>query len=107
MDNLMNNIIPSQFPLLYKDRGPNFIAFVKAYYEWLESENNPLWYARNFSNFVDIDNTLEQFIIHFKNKYMDSLPINIIANQRLLIKHITDLYNAKGSKRGYQLLFRI
>lgn len=30
-------LIASQFPSFYQDEGPNFIAFVKAYYEWLET----------------------------------------------------------------------
>jgi hypothetical protein len=107
MVDTINQFIPSQFPLFYKDKGPVFISFLKAYYEWLEQEGNPIWYARNFKNIIDIDNTLDQFIIHFQNEYMNNLPTTMVTNQRLLIKHITDLYNAKGSKRGYELLFRI
>ena len=107
LDPHVNVTIPSQFPQVYNEKGPNFIAFMKAYYEWLEQTGNPLWYSRNFSNIIDIDNTLDQFIIHFKNEYMANIPGNIAANQRLLIKHITDLYLSKGSKRGFELLFRI
>jgi len=103
----INTSIPSQFPQIYRDNGPTFIAFVQAYYEWLEQSGNPLWYSRNFYNLIDIDNTMDQFVIHFKNKYMANLPGTVVADQRLLIKHITDLYLTKGSKRGYELLFRI
>lgn len=32
----ISNLISSQFPQFYRDEGPAFIAFVRAYYEWLE-----------------------------------------------------------------------
>lgn len=32
----ISSLIASQFPAFYQEEGPNFIAFVKAYYEWLE-----------------------------------------------------------------------
>jgi len=107
MDVITNQFIPSQFPQFYLDKGPNFVAFVKAYYEWLEQEGNPLYYSRNFGDFHDIDKTLDEFIIHFKNEYMANLPTTVVADQRLLIKHIIDLYSSKGTPRGFELLFRI
>jgi hypothetical protein len=106
-NNSINQFVTNQFPARYLSEGPNFVAFAKAYYEWLEQSGNPIWFSRNFNNITDIDNTLAEFIIHFKNEFMADMPTNIVADQRLLIKHITDLYAAKGSKRGYELLFRI
>lgn len=99
--------VQGQFPQFYKEYGPNFIAFVRAYYEWLESSENPLGQARSMYSYADIDETLNNFVINFKNKYMLSLPENISSDKRLTIKHITDLYRAKGSARAYELLFRI
>lgn len=32
-------LIENMFPSFYKEEGPNFIAFVKAYYEWLETNH--------------------------------------------------------------------
>lgn len=104
---LVNVKIPNQLPQLYKQYGPNFVAFIKAYYEWLEQTGNPLYYSRNFANLVDVDNTMIGFLSHFKNEYMNALPANVVANQQLLIKHIINLYSAKGSKKGIELLFRI
>lgn len=99
--------IPGNFPKTYQEDGPMFVAFVKAYYEWLQQSNNVVNYARSLPSLLDIDETLDQFVIHFKNEYMDSLPGNVVVDQRLLIKNITDLYRAKGSKKSYELLFRI
>ena len=41
-ENHVENLITSQFPNVYKEFGGTFIDFVKAYYAWLELENNPL-----------------------------------------------------------------
>ena len=35
-------LIENMFPSFYKDEGPNFIMFVKAYYEWLETNHQVL-----------------------------------------------------------------
>ena len=32
-------LVENMFPSFYKEEGPNFIAFVKAYYEWLETNH--------------------------------------------------------------------
>lgn len=38
----ISSLIENQFPQFYKEEGPNFIAFVKAYYEWLEESTQYL-----------------------------------------------------------------
>jgi len=137
IEKFITPFIESQFPQFYREEGPNFIAFVKAYYEWMESSyytnnddgtilneeeynalggdlqlnytknNQPINLARKLPETLDIDATEEQFILHFKNNYISSLPYNIIADKRLLIKHILELYRSKGTKRAYELLFRM
>jgi hypothetical protein len=37
VENKISSLIETQFPAFYKEEGQNFIAFVKAYYEWLET----------------------------------------------------------------------
>ena len=99
--------IESQFPSFYQEDGPEFIAFVKAYYEWLETENNIINQSRSLLEYRDIDTTLQKYVVYFKNKYINSLPENIISDKRLLTKHIIDLYRAKGTDASYKLLFRM
>lgn len=106
MDNI-NQWIGAQFPQFYNEDGANFIAFVKAYYEWLEQSGNAVHEIRSLLSYMDVDETKDAFLTHFQNEYMLNLPQNVAVNKRLLIKHITDLYRSKGSRRGYELLFRI
>ena len=43
-------LIENMFPSFYREEGPNFVAFVKAYYEWLE-ENSQLLTLEDNTNF--------------------------------------------------------
>lgn len=99
--------IPQQFPALYKEQGPNFIAFVQAYYEWLEQPDQTIGHARQLLDYADIDSTMQEFIEYFKNTYIHAIPETIISNKQLLVKHILDLYRSKGTPRAYALLFRM
>lgn len=99
--------IPQQFPALYKEQGPNFIAFVQAYYEWMEQSNQTVGHARHLLDYADIDTTTQDFIEYFKNTYIHAIPESIISDKRLLVKHILDLYRSKGTPRAYALLFRM
>lgn len=107
IEKFVSPFIPQQFPAFYKEEGPNFIAFVKAYYEWMESTNQALQRSRSLLKYADIDTTEQEFLKYFRNTYLHSLPESIIADKRLLVKHILDLYRAKGTPRAYELLFRL
>jgi len=107
IEKFVSSFVPQQFPLFYKDEGPNFIAFVKAYYEWLESTGQTLQHSRSLLDYNDIDTTEAQFLTYFKNTYLNSLPESILTDKRLLVKHVLDLYRSKGTPRSYELLFRI
>lgn len=107
IEKLISPFIEAQFPSFYREEGPNFVLFVKAYYEWMEQSGNVVNRSRLLMEYTDIDETSEEFIKYFKNTFISSLPSNIVADKRLLIKHITELYQAKGTKRAYELLFRL
>lgn len=107
IEKLISPLVAYQFPQFYREEGPDFIAFVQAYYEWMESTGQVLNVSRSMLDYKDIDTTLDSFVKFFKNKYINSLPENIVADKKLLLKHVTDLYNAKGTERGYKLLFRL
>jgi hypothetical protein len=107
IENHISPFIESQFPSFYKDEGTDFIAFMKAYYEWMESNGQAIQLSRNMFEYRDIDKTIDAFVVHFKEKYLKDLPYEVSTNKRLLIKHIQDLYRTKGTQRGIELLFRL
>ena len=107
IEKVISPLIESQFPTFYREEGPNFVAFVKAYYEWLESEDNPLYHARRIPDYKDIDTTLDDFILYFKEKYLKNIQFDIASNKKLLIKNSLDLYRSKGSERSIDLFFKL
>ena len=114
-EKFISNFISSQFPAFYQEEGPDFILFMKAYYEWLESDwgtpddgnGGPIREARELFNYRDIDNTIEKFLEFFQKKYLYGIPFNVIANKRFLLKHILDVYRSKGTIQCYRLLFKL
>jgi hypothetical protein len=103
----ISNFIQNQFPRFYAEEGENFILFVKAYYEWMETENQIIYETRRLLDYRDIDNTLETFLEYFQKKYLYGIPFNVIANKRFLLKHILDVYRSKGTIQCYRLLFKL
>lgn len=107
IEKTISNFVESQFPQFYLTEGPNFVLFVKAYYEWMESEGQAIQQSRSLFDTRDIDNTLTAFLEHFQTKYLYGIPFNVIINKRFLLKHILDVYRSKGSINCYKLLFKL
>jgi hypothetical protein len=99
----ISNLVAEQFPDFYKSEGPDFVQFVKAYYEWDENRSK----TRELMDIRDIDTTPDDMIDHFKTEYMNEIPSQILGDKRLLQKHILDLYRSKGSIEGIKLIFRL
>jgi hypothetical protein len=172
-------LIKNMFPTFYQEEGDNFIQFVEAYFEWLESNHqlltlasntnfnsgdivtqgnttgtvievtdnaalvrvngfdsfrcnincdeflpitssssgntlierqaklNPIYNARKLFKIRDIDETLDQFIVHFKEKYLKNIEFDTATNKQLLVKNSYDLYRSKGTERSIDLFFRL
>ena len=96
--------IPSQFPSFYLDKGELFVDFIKSYYEWADKLEKDY---RDILNIRDIDTTYDQFLIYFKNKYMQDMPINSDVDTRFILKNIQDMYRRKGSEESIRLLFKL
>lgn len=96
--------IPKQFPEMYREEGPNFIAFVKEYYRWKEEASISVKSKRILDN-GDIDDAEDSYLTHFVQKYMWGMPTAAV-NVRFLQKHVLDVYRSKGSVEGLKLLFR-
>jgi hypothetical protein len=103
--NTVSIFVQNQFPDFYKNEGPKFIAFLEAYYEWLETEGQAINLSRRLTELRDIDTTLDSFLEYFKTKYLSAIKLTPDSSTRDLVKHAVELYRAKGSSRAVQLLF--
>ena len=107
LEKFVSPFIAEQFPSIFKEEGPLFITFVKAYFEWLESQDQVVYDSRRLLEYRDIDKTLDLFVNNFKKKYMFPIPEDISGDKRLLQKHIKEIYGSKGTERGLKLLFQL
>lgn len=100
-------LVEQQFPSFYLEEGPNFIAFVKAYYAWAEQDGGSLSGSRALLSNMDVDKTIDAFVDHFRAQYLVNLPSSDKVTEAFRIKHIQDLYKAKGTEDGLKLFFRM
>ena len=100
------SLIPNQLPDFVKEEGPLLVAFLKAYYEWMERSGNLLNRSRNLTDYQDIDTTLDQYLQYFKEEIFQNIPADVLVDKRLLGKHITQLYRSKGSEKSFKFLFK-
>ena len=103
----ISNFIEDQFPEIFRESNSEIVQFILAYYEWLETNNQTNKVLRNLAKNRDIDDTISDFIIHFKKTFLQGTQLDSESDERFMIKHISDLYQSKGSIRSIELLIRM
>ena len=97
----VSNLVINQVPEFVRADYPTFIAFIEAYYEYMESQGVDLLQIK------DLDLTLDSFIDYFRKELAINLPKNIQIDERFLLQHIKDQYLSKGSEASFKLLFKL
>ena len=115
--NEIKNLVNSQLPQHVKEYNPLFVDFMVAYYEWLSGNDGPFLRSSNemLPKIIDVDQTLEEFILSFKEKFLHNFPASLIVdtqtgeklNYRTVIKNIKRFYSSKGTEKSYRFLFRV
>lgn len=103
----ISHLIEKDFPAYYREEGAVFVEFIRVYYEWLESTGQTVYHARNLLDYKDIDKTVDDFIVYFKQKYLPNVQFDTATDVQQLVKHTLDLYRSKGSDRSIDLFFRL
>ena len=114
--------IAQQLPEFVRDDSnyANFVLFLEAYYEWLETQytanaNSTIvsttsqgitYGSKNILNYVDVDETLDDFVQYFINDFLPYVPAEISADKRKLLKISKQFYQSKGTENSYRFLFR-
>ena len=99
-------LVESQFPGFLREEAPTFVAFLKAYYEFAEKTGNPVNAIRGLPDFQDIDRTTDALVEYYRQEFLESIPKNVLADKRLLVKYIREFYRSRGSELSYRFLFR-
>lgn len=95
------SLVPTQVPEFVREDYPTFVAFIQAYYEYLDENGVDLTSLR------DLDTTLDEFIQYFKNELAANMPANLQVQDRFLLENIKKHYLAKGSESSFKLLFKL
>ena len=112
VDQKTSLLINRQVPEFVREEHPNFIAFLEAYYEFLENKqgikkNDLITKAKDLRFISDVDFSIASFEENFFNTYANLIPRNVEVDKAFLIKHLLPLYLSKGSEASFKLLFRL
>jgi hypothetical protein len=116
--------VASQLPEFVRsdENYQTFVAFLQAYYEWMEQQNigaipgganaqGVIYGTQNLLKYKDIDfvdtgDTYNKFIDYYLNDFLPNFPRDALTDKAKLIKIARNLYGTKGTPASYQFLFR-
>lgn len=111
--------VPYQLPEFIRadENYQTFVAFLQAYYEWMEQQNigsgkeGAIYGTQNLYNYTDIDfaepgQSYNKFIDYYFNDFLPNFPTDALTDKAKLIKIARELYRTKGTPASYQFLFR-
>ena len=105
--NKISTLVEQQFPEFIRTDGPMFVAFMEAYYEWMEQTGNAIDANQNLLSYHDVDNTLDAYLEYFEADFLPNIPRSHLANTPNLLKNVSSFYRARGSEKSFELMFRI
>lgn len=114
--NKTSNKVSSQLPEFVRSN-ETFVAFIQAYYEWMEQQNigdskeGVIYGTQNLLNYQDVDykepgESFNKFIDYYVNDFLPNFPTSALTDKTKLVKIAKKLYEIKGTPASYQFLFR-
>lgn len=98
--------VASSLPFFVRNRHPQFVRFLEAYYEYMEQEGKVLNHIKNQDSYIDIDRTIDVFAERMYQTFLKLISQNILVDKALLLKHIKDFYRARGTQKSVEFLLR-
>jgi hypothetical protein len=106
-NNKISHLISSQVPFFVRNDHANFVAFLEAYYEFLEQEGQTVNEIKTIRNNYDIDQSIELFLQKFYDNYLKVIPKESLVDKTLLLKHVKDFYRSRGTEKSIRFLMRL
>ncbi len=109
LDERISVKVEGQLPDFVKQDHATFVAFLEAYYEYMEQNGKPYEIVGNLRQYANLDATTEDFLNYFKKQFAKDLPEAIFANANkpFVLKHLRDFYRSKGNEKSFRFLFRL
>jgi hypothetical protein len=105
-ENKISTLVSSQLPFFVRNDHENFVAFLEAYYEWMEQTQGVVNVAKSMKDQLDLDKT-DIFVQQFYNNFLPLIPQNVLVDKNLLVKNIKDFYKSRGTEKSVRFLMRI
>lgn len=108
----MNKVITAdtlyqQLPSHILEQYPNFVQFLKAYYEWVSREDGPYDKIKNHMDYLDFQKSIDAYITAMKDEYLSDVPDSVLLDKELFIKWSKKFNLSRGSQESYKFLFSI
>jgi hypothetical protein len=113
----LSSLVSNRLPEFVRVDHPTLVAFLEAYYEWLQvsDRGGKILSPMVLGDVIDVDTTLDDFLDEFKREYLLNFPEELAISKatgkpvdlRKLVKNIKAFYRAKGTEKSYEFLFRI
>ena len=105
-NNKISNLVASQVPFFVRNDHENFVAFLEAYYEFVEQQNGVNNETKNLLDQSDVDLT-DRFVENFYKNFLPLIPETTAVDKTLILKHIKDFYRSRGTEKSIRFLMRI
>ena len=109
-----SNLIVDQVPDFINRDHQSFRAFIEAYYEWMEQDQNAFGVIDSFMDNADIDQSIGLFFGDFRAMYLRNFPSQLatdsagnVVSEANFLKNVRNFYGAKGTEKAYRFLFRL
>ena len=106
MDKL-SSILKYKLPDFVREDHELFVAFVQAYYEWMEQEGQAHHFLQTYRENMDVDRASDAFIDEFMVEFADTFPKTTLIPRNVLLKTIREFYLAKGSEDSFRFIFTV
>ena len=115
----MSYIVESQIPDFVVEDYPKFAQFIKDYYRFMDlgdesyaelgmtGVQSPNYLLQEMIDKLNLDHYDEDFLDSFLEQYAVDFPKVAEVEKHMLVKHIRDFFEAKGSRKGVEAFFRL
>lgn len=102
-------LLKKYVPEFLSTKYPMFVDFLRAYYDWSYNVKgfNPWRVVSHLVEWGDVDETLDEFILYFKEEYLNNLNTDFNGDTRSFIKHMKEFYSSRGTSESFRFLLRL
>jgi hypothetical protein len=103
VSSLLEKFVPEHIRSNY----PQFIDFIRAYFDYLEESNESAYYQNTLPQQRDIRTQEQEFLALIQKEIGLFVPSEYAADPKIFYDRISDLWRSKGSQEAIETFFRL